>query len=224
MRRDPWPGWQRLLEVVRAEAPADLAVLDVGCGHGRFTAYLDDALGRPCRYLGVDASAPLLAHARSRSYRNVAPSFVRAELLHEPLAELRAAPRFSLAVLFGVLHHVPSERLRASLLAAIASRLAPGGLLALTSWQFEAFDRFREKLVPWDEWNRRARTPIDPSELEPGDHLLPWGRGETVRYCHFSADQEVRGLLGGLPLRLLTTYASDGRGGILNRYYVLRAG
>ena len=100
-------------------------------------------------------------------------------------------------VLFGVLHHVPGRSQRAQLLRQLGERLVPGGLLALTAWQFQAFRRFREKLIPWEQYNRGAPEPIDLSQLEEGDHLLPWGsptRGH-VRFCHFSDAPAMEALL-----------------------------
>ena len=69
-REAPWRGWERLLARVRSpKRTSPLRVLDVGCGNGRFGAFLAGALeadGTRLEYVGVDASAPLLAAARLR--------------------------------------------------------------------------------------------------------------------------------------------------------------
>lgn len=238
-RRAPWPGWERLLEWL--PAPAGLDVLDVGCGHGRFLAFLDERVG-PVRYLGIDESQPLLDRARERPLRAARASFACADFLEAPLGERLPPGPFGLIVLFGVLHHVPGAERRRALLAALAERLSQGGLLVFTSWQFASFERFRARILPWEDYNRDASEPIATDALEPGDYLLPWGDSEAqraprgqretqrasrgqrgIRYCHFADEREIESLLAGLPLKRVESYAADGRGGDLNRYTVLRA-
>jgi hypothetical protein len=96
-------------------------------------------------------------------------------------------------------------------------------VLALTCWQFEAFSRFRNKLIPWPDYNRTATDPIDLDQLEPGDHLLPWGdRGRAARYCHFTPEDEMRRLLSDLSFDLVSNYSADGREENLNQYFICR--
>ena len=60
-RGRPWPGWERVVDCL----VPPVAVLDVGCGNGRFGAYLagrSDGLS----YLGVDACGALLRAATER--------------------------------------------------------------------------------------------------------------------------------------------------------------
>jgi SAM-dependent methyltransferase len=229
-REDPWPGWQRVLECLEAQPlPEPLRVLDLGCGNGRFASFLDQHLAtrrRAFRYVGVDASEALLERARRLALSVGRVELVRADWVETaPERALPAGP-FSLAVLFGVLHHVPGRARRRALVTAAARRLGAGGLLALSTWQFQAHGRFRRRLVAWDDYNRRAARPIDPAELEPGDHLLRWGDADAgiVRYCHFANVEETDALTEGLDLERVDAFRADGREGDLNRYLVLRAG
>ena len=94
----------------------------------------------------------------------------------------------------------------------------------MTSWRLEAFRRFRDRLVPWDAYNAGCGDPIDTDQLEPGDHLLPWGEaGSALRYCHFSSEAETAQLLDALPVEPVTSFCADGREGQQNRYFVRRA-
>jgi len=227
-REFPWPGWRRLVRHILApEETGDqpLRVLDVGCGNGRFAGFLCEALGRRgarLDYCGLDASAPLLAHARQRPLPGGTARFVELDFVEEP-TRLPAGP-FDLTALLGVLHGVPGRGRRRALVQATAERLAPGGVLALTCWRFAEFERFRRRLVSWETYNREAAQPIDAAQLEPGDHLMPWGDGRRpVRYCHATGADEIDTLVRGLGLERLETYLEDGRGGNLNRYAVFRA-
>jgi SAM-dependent methyltransferase len=227
-REFPWPGWQRLLPHIptpQETGDRPLRVLDVGCGNGRFAGFLCEALaprGARLDYCGLDASAPLLAHARRRPLPRAAACFVELDFVEDP-ARLPPGP-FDLAVLLGVLHGVPGRARRRALVQAAAECLAPGGVLALTCWRFAELERFRRRLVSWETYNREAAQPIDAAQLEPGDHLMPWGRGRgPVRYCHATGAAAFDTLMRDLGLERLETYLADGRSGDLNRYAVYRA-
>jgi len=226
-REGPWPGWLRLLSAIDRYYPtADLEVLDVGCGNGRFASFLATNLPsrhERVRYLGIDASAAMLERAGAVALPFASTEYRLWDLVNTPLREGLAARSFSLTVLFGLLHHVPGLARRRELIRDAAICLRPGGLLAFTCWQFDKIERFREKAISWKEFNLTAELPIDVDELEPGDRLLPWGdSGRVVRYCHFADEEETAQLTRGLPLELVETYRADGREGNLNQYFIFR--
>lgn len=140
---------------------------------------------------------------------------------------------FDLVALLGVLHHVPGRAARRALIERAAAHLGPGGLLALTFWQFGHLSRFRDRVVPWAKTDDTEAAPLlgdlDPHDLEPGDVLLRWGPDppdgspSPCRYCHFSDPDEVEALTAGLALDPLATYRADGATADLNLYRILRA-
>ena len=223
-RSAPWPGWTQLLphirQIPRGPATAMLRVLDVGCGNGRFGVFLADQLDPDeIHYCGIDSSPPLIARAKERALPFAGVEFQPLDFV-EAGNDLPRGP-FSLIGLFGILHHVPGQALRRELLRGLGERLAAGGILALTSWQFEAFRRFQSRLISWSDYNRTAAEPIDTAQLEPGDHLLPWGDGgSALRYCHFASEGETRELLEGLSFEVIESFAADGREGDLNRSFI----
>src|SRR5262245_43979463 len=223
-RERPWPGWRRVLACLEG-APRPLRVLDVGCGNGRFASFLAQSLRERFDYLGVDASEGLLALARTRLLGAGRARFRRADWALSTPERALPPERFSLVVIFGVLHHVAGAAGRPALLEAAARRLAPGGVLALCAWRYQASPRLRSRLVSWEDYNRGAARPVDPAQLEPGDRLLRWGEpaSSAIRYCHFADDAETDRLGADLGLERLAAYCADGHGGDLNRYLVLRA-
>jgi len=223
-----WPGWDRLPGWIEKRLPdGALEVLDVGCGNGRFGAFLAEALpGRAgdIVYCGLDASATLLDSVRARRLPFAAAEAVLGDVIENPIEALVADRAFSVIAVFGLLHHIPDERRRAALLAALARRLAPGGLLALAVFRFGDFERFRQRRRTFEEWNRDAPEAIEVSQLEPGDHLLRWGEGSAaVRYCHHVDAAEAERLVEATGLERLACYDADGREGNLNRYFLLGA-
>lgn len=125
-------------------------------------------------------------------------------------------------VVFGVLHHVPSEVLRRELVEVLAARLAPGGVLVLTAWQFADRERFARSIFPTDAVSAQAEeNGFDASDLEPGDHLLGFGGNAAVpRYCHHLDHDEFDRLTAGLGLTLTAEFEADGKSADLNLYRV----
>jgi SAM-dependent methyltransferase len=218
-REGPWPGWQQLLAVLDEERlPSPARVLDVGCGNARLGRFL--ATARPAlRYTGLDTCRELIAIAKAAGALGAEPEFLEADLVGEPVAATLGTRRFDLIACFGLLHHVPGRAQRRALLATLLAHLAPGGLLALTCWRLVSFARFRDKIVPWDQ----ARPPIDAAQLEPGDHLLPFGNGDGLRYVHFAHEDETAELLDELPVERIASWRADGKPRELNQYFVVRA-
>jgi hypothetical protein len=127
-----------------------------------------------------------------------------------------------LICLLGVLHHVPGRATRQALVSALAAKLAPRGVLALTFWRLPEDPRFASRVVDLVRYNARAERPIASDQLEPGDTLLRWGdAGAPPRYCHFPDASEVLQLLAATGLRPLERYRADGRGEQLNEYALL---
>ncbi len=203
-RAHPWPGWERLLPHLRAP----LTVLDVGCGNGRLGVFLAQHVGAGLRYIGLDSSPALLDRARI-ALAGIDARLEAWDLMDDPLP----AEQYGLVALFGVLHHVPGAVRRRALLADLAARVAPSGLLAFAAWRFIEDPRYRSRLAPWpDGWT-----------ADPGDYLLDWRRGpHALRYCHAVDDAEHAALIAATGLREVATYRADGRSGQENLYTILR--
>jgi SAM-dependent methyltransferase len=219
-REGPWPGWQRLAAVLDAEGlPPAARVLDVGCGNGRLGRFLAGA--RPAlRYTGLDTCRELIEIARAAGELGAQPEFVELDLVLGDLAAALGGQRFDFIACFGLLHHVPGQARRRALLDTLIAQLAPGGLLSVTCWRLTSFVRFRDKIVPWTQ----AEAPIDPARLEAGDHLLPFGSGEGLRYVHFAHEDETAELLDSLPVERVASWRADGKSDDLNQYFVIRPG
>jgi tRNA (uracil-5-)-methyltransferase TRM9 len=207
-RGQAWRGWEMLLPHLQ-QPPT---VLDVGCGNGRFGAFLADKLQGSFYYHGIDNNAALLGFA-AHSLSGKIPNF---HLEKRDLLEgLALTQPYDLIVLFGVIHHIPGYRERQAFIRTLAESVVPGGILAFACWRFYEFERFRERIVPWGA-DLAGR-------VEKHDYLLDWRRGEVaVRYCHYVDDDEHTALVGASGLREVATYRADGSTGMINRYSILR--
>jgi 2-polyprenyl-3-methyl-5-hydroxy-6-metoxy-1,4-benzoquinol methylase len=214
-------GWAQLHPLLMAQAQRpSLAVLDVGCGNGRFVR-LFDALGVPVAYVGMDSEATLLALATQQhaDLAPVQPQWVQADLTTPSWVQaLPTEPaRFDLIVCLAVLHHLPGGTLRARVLRELAGRLAADGVLVCSTWQFLTSARFVEKGVPW------ASVGLAEDEVEPGDFLLPWQQGGyAVRYVHQIDEAEMTQLAQAASLTITDTFYADGKEGNLNLYTILK--
>ena len=166
-RRAPWPGWRRCLPHVEAAltggalGEGGARVLDLGCGNLRFEAFLAGALPDVAlSFAAVDACEPLVAFAgdlpANARVRTGTLDVVEALLAAGDPSSIAAFPdegAFDVAVAFGLLHHIPSARLRASLLGAIVESTRPGGAVAVSLWRFLDDPDFARKA---DEEHARA--------------------------------------------------------------------
>ena len=209
-RGQAWAGWLPLSEHIK-DAP--LSVLDVGCGNGRFGLFLAETLSAPIEYHGIDNNAQLLDYARQA----LAPlESIRATIeQHDIINETLPDKSYDVVVLFGVIHHIPSLENRQKFIQALSQRVNDGGLLVFAAWRFYEYERFRKRLVDWDE----------SISVEKNDYLLDWRRGErALRYCHYVDDAELDNLVASTQLTEIDRYRADGRDNKMNVYSVLRKG
>ena len=218
-RRTPWPGWERVADRLPTDGRA--SILDVGCGNGRFGRFLAARPLPAIDYLGLDVSPELLRLAETTlpAGWRLRVADVVADGLPESPSE-GVADIFDLIACFGVMHHVPGEVNRSRLVRQMADRLAPGGLLAISFWQFGDRERFSRRSRDW------AAHGLAPDQRESGDFLLAWGEtdGEgaiPVRYCHHTDRAEARRLVEPLGLELVDEFRADGETADLNLYLLL---
>jgi len=210
-RTAPWPGFTRLLPYL----PDGCRILDIGCGNGRMACFLDRER-RGIVYLGLDFSPQMLALARAATAQlsNVAADFYLADITHPGWATALREQRFDAVLALAVLQHIPSFELRLDIVRQAGALLRPGGIFAMSNWQFLSSERLRKKIVPMG---------VDQRDLERGDYLLDWRRGGVgYRYCHLVDEEEVAALAAGAGLELVESFYADGREGNLNLYGVLR--
>ena len=199
------PGMLRALPALTGCA----AVLDVGCGNGRFGG----ALPAPVRYVGVDSSAALLGCAAQRAHA----SFLQLDLM-DPAWVLRVRRRFPAIVCFAVLHHVPGARRRLRLLRQLHGLLQPGGVCVLSVWQFAHVPRLRRKICDWQQ------AGVTAAQVDAQDYLLDWQRGGSgLRYAHQFSLAELAQLCARAGFEVRQTYRSDGATGDMGLYVILQA-
>jgi tRNA (uracil-5-)-methyltransferase TRM9 len=206
-RQHPWAGWDRLKPYLPPIAP--LRVLDVGCGNGRFGAWLHAAHNARIHYHGVDNNPSLLDYARE--------SLANLEQLHLTETDLvtgdLTSGTYDLIGVFGVIHHIPGAGNRRELLRKLADQLAVGGVLVWAAWRFYDYPHLRDRVRAWDQEH----------QCEPGDYLLDWRRGTVaIRYCHHVDDDEHDQLVRACRLNELIRFRADGRDDRMNMYSVLR--
>ena len=145
------------------------SVLDAGCGTGRVAIEL---AGRGFSVMGVDADAPMLATAKSKAPEL---SWVEADLAD--LGSTVPGP-FDLVLLAGNVMIFLEPGTEARTLAALADRLASGGLLVAgfsvraDRLTLERYDRFAGDagLEPVSRWATWGGEPFDGGDYAVSVH------------------------------------------------------
>lgn len=204
-----WAGWEKLLPALR-ELGAPIKVLDLGCGNGRFYEFLISN-DFDVEYLGVDNSPELLEIARNKHKQAKFEDF---DLINDNWKYLDRD--FDLIVAFGVFHHIPGENERLRVLEHINKSLSSHGLFVGTFWQFDRSPSLMKRVV-------NPQIAGLNSQLEDGDYILDWQRGESAyRYAHLYGKKEIVDLMVKTHFDTVDTFYEDGKSGDMN-YYVVAA-
>ena len=227
-------------------------VLDLACGNLRFEWFLCEAFPEltftfhaydNCPDLaeeGTDESCSALADGGAGKGGNLDVRFHELDALTVLLDRMDSgaaadsgsagllldAPPCALSACFGFMHHVPGGTLRRAVLDELVRTTAPGGVIAVSFWQFMDDPRLARKARAADA-AAAADPPFEgfsPAALEPGDHFLGWqDDSRPLRYCHHFDEAEIDELAASVAPRAreAARFSADGASGALNRYLVL---
>ena len=180
------PGYGTLFPMVAAlikpELPPQGRVLVVGAGTGVEIVHLKRVRAE-LRIHGVDPSAQMLELAERRIAAEDLGRGVTLRLGYA--ADLPSEPAFDAATIFNVLHFLPDdpgEGGKAALLADVARRLRPGGVLVLYGLHGGATSGEHERhLAAWRRYWKIRGMPADHmrefnDRIERGMHYAPGSR------------------------------------------------
>lgn len=190
--------------------PPPLRQLDVGCGNGRFGAFLNQQ-GVISEYVGVDYSDGLLANVPDFT---VPVSFFQRDMTAPGF--LDDLPSFDLISCMAAMHHIPGRTNRVRFLRALKGKLAENGRIIISNWQPIDSERQRRKIRDWSE------VGLSAADVEPNDYLLTWKHGGfAYRYVTIINETEMQALAAEAELSLIHQFRSDGREGNLSLYNIL---
>ena len=224
-RQQFWKGWEQALpELAKVlNSSQTVKILDLACGNARFGRFIDEHFSdKPIEYLGVDVQPVLLSLSeKSLKTTNLTFNLKEVDIIQSLLDDTlinQIEDKFDLIMVFGLLHHIPSEDLRKKFMNKIGLLLNKNGLAVVTSWQFGKMKRFTDRYID------PTSLGIDSNELEANDYILDWNRGEVAyRYSHFADEVELRSLASGFTnTKIIKTYYADGRTDNLNCYIILK--
>jgi SAM-dependent methyltransferase len=202
------PGVRKVLGRIAPGA----RVLDVGCGDGKPGRWLAE---HSTTYLGLDASASMIARARALTGEREGVAFAQVDVL----AEGWAAPYtngFGWVLALAVLHHVPGAIGRARFVRALAACCQPGGRVAISCWRPSRSPRLLGRVAAWGEIGLTA------DDVDPGDLLMAWERAgqRGWRYVHDLDPLVLRALAEQVGLTLRGRFMADGHSGDLADYAI----
>jgi ubiquinone/menaquinone biosynthesis C-methylase UbiE len=136
-----WPELKFLFDYAKEKEK----VLDLGCGNGRFSQYLEKT-----DYTGVDFSEGMILEAQKRF---VGRKFLVGDALHLPFQENCFDKVYSIAMF----HQIPSFEYRMQVLSEIKRVLKKEGKVFLTVWRLSGGEKIEQFLEENEIYLKRKR-------------------------------------------------------------------
>lgn len=181
-------------------------VLDLGCGNGRLIDLLKD---KKIKYLGVDNSRGLIKQAKE--YHSKEKFKVKNAL------NLNYKNEFDVIISSAVFNHMPDSNSRRQFLQNIYRALKPGGYFLMNNWNMwnstrkKGYENFIKEKETLNDKAFFQKFNIQKSEIQKGDVLTEWGKGDILYYYAF-IPLELKDLLQKAKFKILKNYYSfDGQ-------------
>lgn len=136
-----WPELKFLFDYAK---PGE-KTLDLGCGNGRFSQYLEKT-----DYVGVDFSEGMISEAKKRFPEK---SFLVGDALNLPFK----TDFFDKAYSMLMIHQIPSHEYRFKVLSEIKRVLKKDGILFLTVWKMKGDEKIESFLGEKEIYLKRKR-------------------------------------------------------------------
>ncbi|MEF8847396.1 MAG: methyltransferase domain-containing protein [Candidatus Paceibacterota bacterium] len=162
-------------------------VLDLGCGNGRYFESIQD---KDVDYLGIDFSEELIQIARKKYSEQDNAEFRTGDVLDLDLSK----NQFDLVYAFALLHHIPSNELRARFLKQAKEILKPNGKIILTVWNVWNFKK--KRII-----KSNLLKIIGLSDLDFNDITTSFGGLDEV-YVHCFREKELVNLLENMDFKV----------------------
>ena len=197
----------------RETAPGHLAL---GFRNSSFVI-LHSSLGIRHSSFGIRHSSFSIRHSSFGTLRGHF-SFALADFVDPGWTRALPPEPFDNVLAFAVFHHLPGGQTRAHVLRTLGERLAPGGALVMSNWQFVRSQRLQRRIVPWSTLN------MSEADVEPGDYLLTWERNHRrgLRYVHLLDEAEARRMAEAAGLHVVEVFCSDGVSNDLADYVIMQ--
>lgn len=262
-RGTAWPGWERLLPYLLTPSPpaplpriqgsgeqtVSLSVLDVGCGNGRFGAFLHERVtsyqlpvtGEGDSAVSTQYSVLSTSHSelsagwqpetgsRKLTYHGMDSS---PALLERARAALAGLPGLTATLEERDIVEQPPDSGDYDLVALSGVIHHVPGYAQRQTLMRQLAERVKPggllifaawRFYEYDRFRERIIPWPGDIQVETNDYLLDWRRGQTaLRYCHYVDDSEHAALVAASGLREILTYRADGEGGQANRYSLLK--
>jgi len=205
-RQSPMQGFYDMLNYL---PKPKVSLLDVGCGNGRYGHFMQgqDVVSS---YAAIDFSIELLTLAQE-----MVPGgkFFQRDMSQPNFLE--GLGEYDVVACLAAMHHLPGRANRVQLLRELKGRVGENGRIFLANWQFTDSERQRRKIMDW------AEIGLSEDDVEPGDYLLKWQRGQVaLRYACMVDETETAKLAAEAGLTITAQFRNDGKEGNLSLYTI----
>lgn len=221
-----WSGWSKLISWIQSSSEnGQINVLDLGCGNGRFSFFLNQSLTEfQVHYTGVDAVDYYIELASSRQPQNLASYTIYKRDLFKPNWNLAISEPHVITA-FGLLHHLPGKQTTDSFMTELSSICTDKTICILTTWQYLDIPRLKKRVLAKNDSRLDSLISHEAQALlaNPHSNILDWVKGEQgYRFSHHFSQGEIINLLNSYGFEILTTFTDDDVEANRNRYYICR--
>jgi hypothetical protein len=143
-------------------------------------------------------------------------NFQQSDLTNTDWEQALPGSPFDWLVCFAVLHHLPGDDLRLSILQSMARVVSLESRIAISVWQWQNSPRLHKHVLPWSEVGHSA------ADVDEGDVLLDWRAADQVgvRYVHTYSESDLITLAETAGFKVLDSFYSDGKSSNLALYQI----
>lgn len=213
-----WDGWSMLWNLQKADLPAELKALDIGCGNGRLAKFLNEKNSN-VDYTGIDSNKRLLQIATHDNHLSKA-KFLHLDIIHHPgFSKYFARQSFDLICIFGLAHHLQPDNL-IRLLIETKKLLSVSGQIWISFWQFNHNKSLIQRAIN-SENQIQQKLHSTKVKIFKYDYLLDWQRSpDSLRFAHLYKNEEISKVLDKSGLNARYTLYADGKSHEENLYIV----
>jgi len=172
-------SWPEIDLVVKKYIKNNFDILDLGCGNGRLLLSFKNL--KEINYLGLDNCSSLLP--KNQGNQNIHAKFMYGDILD---LKQFADEEFDVVFMIASFNHIPSEKIRQTIMQKLNRIIKPGGYLIMTNWNLW---QIKGKKTIWKYKFDKEKEEEFFSDLKIRDVVTLWQNKHPLYYRAFTKNE-----------------------------------